>query len=109
MRLKDFVEKYQLKVVTAGELPEREVAGCYIGDLLSWVMSKARKDNVWITVQTNANIVAVASLTDAACVIVSEGIEIEESTVRKAEMQDVVLLSSPKTSYEIAKEICADI
>ena len=32
MRLKDFVEKYQLKVITAGELPDREVEGCYIGD-----------------------------------------------------------------------------
>ena len=47
--------------------PEREVSGCYIGDLLSWVMGRAQEDNAWITIMSNINVIAVASLADTAC------------------------------------------
>ena len=41
---------------------EREINGVYIGDLLSWVMGRAEADNAWITIMSNNNILAVASL-----------------------------------------------
>ena len=58
--------------------PEREVKGAYIGDLLSWVMGRAECDNAWITIMSNINVIAVASLADVACVILSEGVTLEE-------------------------------
>lgn len=48
---------------------EREVGGAYAGDLLSWVMGRASTDDVFITIMTNINVVAVASLADVACVV----------------------------------------
>ena len=53
--------------LTPVTLPEgdREVQGVYIGDLLSWVMGRAQADNVWLTIMSNLNIVAVATLADA--------------------------------------------
>ena len=42
--------------------PEREIGGVYIGDLLSWVMGRAKADDAWITIMTNINVVAVAAL-----------------------------------------------
>lgn len=45
---------------------EREITGVYIGDLLSWVMGRAKADCAWITIMSNINIVAVASLADTA-------------------------------------------
>ena len=47
---------------------DREVSGAYVGDLLSWVMGRAQADNAWITIMSNVNVIAVASLSDVACV-----------------------------------------
>ena len=41
---------------------EREIDGVYIGDLLSWVMGRASQDNAWITIMSNINVIAVATL-----------------------------------------------
>ena len=65
MKISDIIEPLELKCVTEGD-NSRDITGCYIGDLLSWVMSKAQSGNIWITIMTNVNIVAVASLTDVA-------------------------------------------
>ena len=54
---------------------DRELSGCYIGDLLSWVMAHAFSGCVWITIMSNINVAAVASPTHAACVIMAEGVQ----------------------------------
>ena len=59
--------------------PDREIHGAYAGDLLSWVMGRAEADNVWFTIMSNINVVAVASLADVSCVILTEGITLPES------------------------------
>ena len=57
---------------------EREISDVYIGDLLSWVMGRAKADDAWITIMSNVNILAVASLADTACIILAEGVTVEE-------------------------------
>ena len=63
---------------------EREITGVYIGDLLSWVMGRAKADCAWITIMSNINIVAVASLADTACIILAESVELPEDVVSTA-------------------------
>lgn len=46
-------------------------------------MSHAGKDSAWITVHTHMNIVAVAVLSEIACIIIPEGIEAEEATIKR--------------------------
>ena len=104
MKLSELSQKLCLKKVTEN-IDDTEVSGCYIGDLLSLVMSKALPNDLWITVQTNINILAVATITEVACIIVPEGIVVDETTVKKAETQGINIFSSDKTSYELAKEI----
>lgn len=81
---------------------EREIRGVYIGDLLSWVMGRAKADDAWITIMSNVNIVAVASLADTACIILAEGVSVEESIISAATSRGVNILASDKTAYEIA-------
>ena len=83
---------------------DNEISGAYICDLLSWVMSHANKGDVWITVHTHLNIVAVALLVEVACILVPEGIQVEEATIKKAN-EGIAILSSNKTAYQIAVEI----
>ena len=82
--------------------PEREINGVYIGDLLSWVMSKAEQGNMWITIMSNINIVAVANLTDTACIILSESVLPDEDVIAAAKSKGVNILSAPLSSYEVA-------
>lgn len=105
MDLLTAAQKLGLTPVTEIHNGQREITGCYIGDLLSWVMSKAQPGNVWITVQTNINILAVAALTDAACIVIPENITVDEATLKKAAVQEINIYSSSKTSYELAKEL----
>lgn len=84
---------------------DRDVSGCYIGDLLSWVMGRAKADCAWITIMSNINIVAVAALADVACIILSEGVTVDESVKTTAESKGVNILMSKMPSYETAKTI----
>ena len=81
---------------------DREIKGVYIGDLLSWVMGKAKMDNAWITIMSNINTVAVASLTDVSCIILAEGVNLDEEVIKAAESKEINILSSEMSAYEIA-------
>ncbi|MEE0946525.1 MAG: DRTGG domain-containing protein [Acutalibacteraceae bacterium] len=81
---------------------DREINGVYIGDLLSWVMSSCSCDNIWITIMSNINVIAVASLTDASCVILAEGVTLEEDVLKEAMSKGVNVLSTDMTAYETA-------
>ena len=87
--------------------PEREIDGAYIGDLLSWVMGKAQSGNVWITIMSNLNVVAVATLADPACIILSEGVEPEAGVTNKAQSVGVNVLSSKKDTFALCAEVAA--
>jgi hypothetical protein len=101
MKVNEFSEKLGLKVLTGKAGLDKDIAGMYVCDLLSWVMSHAEKGNAWITVLTNLNVVAVALLTEVSCIIVPENIKVEEPTIMKAQQEGIVILSTFKTTYEI--------
>lgn len=81
------------------------IENVYICDLLSWVMSHAQKGDAWVTVLTNVNVPAVAMLTDVACVIIPEGIDVEELTLKKANENEIAIISSKYSAFEICKRI----
>ena len=93
--------------LTPVALPEgdREVEGVYIGDLLSWVMGRAQADNVWLTIMSNLNIVAVATLADVSCIILCEGVTLEDSVKNTAETKGVNILTTEAPAYETAKRL----
>ena len=90
--------------LTAISLPQgdREISGVYCGDLLSWVMGKAEAGNAWITIMSNINVIAVASLCDVSCVILAEGVKLDADAEKAAKDKDINILSSEKSSYEVA-------
>ena len=101
MTVKEFADAFGFRILTAPE-PDREVAGCYIGDLLSWVMGRAQGDNVWITIMSNVNTVAVASLSDASAVLLAEGVTLDEAVLHTAEEKGVNVLSTTLSAFDAA-------
>ena len=82
--------------------PDRQVSGVYIGDLLSWVMGRAGADEAWITIMSNRNIVAVATLADTACIVLAEGVTPDEGVAALATEKGVNILQSPVSAYDTA-------
>ena len=104
MTVKELCEKMELSVLTLPD-GDREIHGAYCCDLLSWVMGRAKADDVWITIMSNSNIVAVASLADTACILLAEGVELDDNVKAIAEAKGINVLTSKKTAYELASQL----
>lgn len=72
-------------------------------------MGRASADSAWITIMSNANIVAVASLADVSCIILAEGVVLEEAVIKTAESKSINILSSQKDAYNLAAMLYNDI
>lgn len=101
MTVENLAETLALTPICLPE-PDREVTGGYAGDLLSWVMGRAKSGDAWLTIMTNQNILAVATLADTACVIIAEDSEIGEDLAGLAEKKGVNLLKSGKSVFDLA-------
>ena len=88
---------------------EREITSCYIGDLLSWVMGRAKDGDAWVTIMTNINVLAVASLADVACVVLAENVPVETAIVDAAAAKGITLLRSPEPTFLLCARIHAAV
>lgn len=102
MTINELIKQLTLEVLVDNEELDKTIKGCYIGDLLSWVMSKAQADDVWLTVMGNVNSIAVAALTDCACIVLTDNAPLDKEAQAKAEVQGICVLRTDKSSYETA-------
>lgn len=106
MTVKELKDKLNLSFLCGEAIAEeKEVDGCYCGDLLSWVMSRAEEGNVWLTVMGNVNSIGVAVLAELSCIVLTENAPLDEDAKQRAEQQGVVILTTDKNSYYMASEI----
>lgn len=105
MKVKELVEKLGLKILSGKNGLEREIDGCYISDLLSDVMGNADAGNIWITLQTHKNVMAVASLKELSCIILVKNLEANEDTLKQSDEEEIPILQTSMTTYEIAGRV----
>ncbi len=103
--LREVVSKLSLSVQTGADKLDRKVSGGYASDLLSCVMARARKGNVWVTLQCHLNVVAVATLLELAGIIITEGATPDAATLAKASEEGVTILTTSKTTFEVVGEL----
>jgi len=104
LTVKELVSALNLKVICMPD-GDREVTGGYAGDLLSWVMGRAKAGDAWVTIMSNVNIVAVATLADPACIVLSEGVSADEGVIEKAMSVGVNILSSNEDTFSVSAKI----
>jgi predicted transcriptional regulator len=102
MRLPDIVNTLGLSVKAGAAGLDVDVTGAYAADLLSCAMAGARKGNLWITLQGHLNVVAIASLTELAGIIVTEGKPVAMDTLGKADEEGIPVFTTRLTTYEVA-------
>lgn len=102
MNLKNIIDELHLTPLTKPvAFEEIQPTSGYSSDLLSCVMAGAKSNCIWVTLQAHQNIIGVAALLDMSAVIISEGAEPDPTTITKADSQSVILLSTPKSSFEV--------
>ena len=102
MRITDIIKELDLKIISGKEGVSNEVTGGYVSDLLSDVMGHAKEGNIWITLQTHQNVVAIASLKDLAAVIIVKGFMPEADTIEKSNSENIPVLSTDMDTFTIA-------
>jgi len=100
--LQEIVNQLGFQVRAGAGRLSAPVGGGYASDLLSDVMAHARPKDLWITLQTHQNIVAVVLVKELAGIVVVNGREPDEDTVAKAEEEGVPLMTSGMSTFELA-------
>lgn len=100
MKIGEIVKNMKVDVKVVGDL-DREVTGCYVSDLLSDVLASSREGELWITHQSHPNVVAVASVRGLSGVIITGNREVEPETIKKAESEQVNIITSADSTFEI--------
>ncbi len=105
MNVEQIIEKLELTVISGKEGLTNDVSGGYTSDLLSDVMGHAQEGQIWITLQTHKNVMAIASLKDLAAIILVKGLKPEEDMEEQSELENIPVLSTDKQAFEISGEL----
>ena len=105
MTVKELVNELNLTVLSGQQGLDREIDGCYVSDLLSDVMGNAEMNNVWVTLQTHKNVMAIASLKELACVILVKGQTASDDTLEQSNEEGIPFLSTNMQTFETAGKI----
>jgi predicted transcriptional regulator len=105
MIVKDIVNQLNLEVYAGKEGLNREINGGYVSDLLSDVMGNSNEGNIWITLQTHKNVVAVASLRDLAAIVCVKGLKPDSDAIEAANIENIPILGTCENTFEISGKL----
>jgi len=107
MKIREIIKELDLKVVTRlnEEILDKIIDKAYACDLLSNVLAKGEEDSAWITVQSNINVVGVAVIKRIPIIIVTEGNQISDETIKKAEENFLIIATTPLDTFTIAGKL----
>ena len=100
MKVSDIITKCSFTLLIDADT-DRDITGVYAGDLLSWVMGHGEEGQCLVTIMSNVNVLAVASLLDFSCVILAENVKPDEEFLALAKEKEINILSSKESAYTI--------
>ncbi|BBF44720.1 DRTGG domain-containing protein [Lachnospiraceae bacterium KM106-2] len=103
--VRELIQNEDFTVVNEGNSLDTKISQPFCCDLLSFAMSRAPVDCAWVTVMANINTLAVAKLTDSACIILAEGVTLDNAALKKAREQQVTILSTHLPIYDAAVKV----
>ena len=102
MKVRELVEKLGLTIFCGEENLDNEIKGGYVSDLLSDVMGFAQEGNVWVTLQTHKNVIAIASLKELAAIVLVKGNKPEEDMLEQAKEEGIPVLTHRSSKETLA-------
>jgi hypothetical protein len=105
MKLQNIVDKLELKVLCCEKKMEQEITGGYASDLLSNVIARSKKGDVWVTMMAHTNIIAVAVLKDLGGIIITEGREPDAETIKKSTEEHIPLMLTSLSTFQVVGKL----
>jgi serine kinase of HPr protein (carbohydrate metabolism regulator) len=105
MKVRKIVEKLGLTLFSGEAGLNNEITGGYTCDLLSDVMGHSNQGDIWVTLQTHKNVMAIASLKDLAAVVLVKGLKPDADTMEKSNEENIPILGTEMQAFEITGEI----
>ena len=100
MKVQDIISKCSFTLLNEADT-DRDITGVYVGDLLSWIMGHGEEGQCLVTIMSNVNVLAVASLLDLSCVILAENVRPDDEFLSLAKEKGINILSSKESTYSI--------
>jgi hypothetical protein len=101
MTLRELAARLGLEKLSGEEGLDRPAQGGYASDLLSDVIARGEAGDVWVTLQTHRNIIAVATLKELAAIILVNGRTPDPDTLAAAHKEHVPLLGTALPAFEL--------
>ncbi len=105
MTVQDLINELHLTVFCGQENSNREIKGGYTSDLLSDVMGFAKEGQVWITLQTHKNVLAIASLKELSAILLVKGNKPEDDMLEQAKEEGIPVLGTTEQTFETAGKV----
>ena len=105
MTVQELIDRKMFQEINIGDDTGRIITKPFCCDLLRIAMGRAPAGCVWVTVMGNLNTLAVAALTDAACVILAEGAALDEAAVKRAAVEGITVLRTEEPVFDAALRI----
>lgn len=77
----------------------------YAGDLLSHVMAHAKEKNMFLTIMSNMNTIAVASLLELPVIVFAENVNPSNEMIEKADEEEILLISTSLNVVDVIRKI----
>lgn len=105
MTLKEMIQTCKFEQASVPEKEDCVLSNPFCCDLLSIAMSRIPANAVWVTVMANMNTLAVATLTDVACIILAEGVRLDAPALEKAKEEKITVLYSNSSIFNTALKV----
>lgn len=105
MKLEQIISELGMTLLNPGVDLNREVRHGYASDLLSDVMAEAVEGDIWITIQSHVNVVAVASLKELSAVVLSRNMKPVAQVLDKATEVGLPVLGTSENTFDIAGKL----
>jgi predicted transcriptional regulator len=104
-KVNEIAKTLKLETLSGEKGLDREVTGGYVCDLLSDVMGNSKEGQIWITLQTHKNVMAIASLRDLSAVILINGFKPDDDTKAQSEHENIPILGTKATAFDTAGKL----
>ena len=109
MNVHGLIEKLDFEIINEGSNIDEEVTSVECCDLLSVAMGNLPSGCAWVTVMSNINTLAVASLCDAACIILAEDTQVDDLLLSKAAQQGITVFATEMPIFDAALIVYKEI
>lgn len=105
MQLQDLQSRLAAAILSGHNHLESPVERIMVSDILSDVMAKASKNCLWITHQTNVNVIAIAYFKGLAGIILPDHLQLDRDALAKAIEKDIPVFSTESSAFNVAGEL----